>query len=326
MTVAGAAAIFNRSSSVGGNSEVSTSDPMPPPPAPSPMMVDDLAGRKTITLKRTSKKKENAPMLKFYISETLSVENKKILRLANDPCGGSFDVINFRRLGKPGEGGKKIYEFSFVENYGADLYESAIFFLHHMKETALQLPKLSELEMKGDAYDVSKIGDHEFTEDVYEVGDLKVFMKYQFGSWHMIIRKYKTKAKPNEPPYFQFGLPEYHMFKFACVMKYFIYARGLRTPTMLTLRETKLCSKLQQLVDYQFGDEDEQGSMDEDLPSDLPALESSDSEVSEIAELFDSVEDEQESQDMLGSGIIDELMADSSASSASSSSKKRRVD
>ena len=322
MTMADAVASFNRSISTdsqnslttegGDNSEVSSSSPMPPPPPPPPRIVNDLAGRKTITLKRGNKKKDSASKAKFYITENLSVESDKLLRVPNDPGGGSIDIICISKKVRP----RKYYEFDLLENYGTDLFEATIYFLHHMNEPPLILPKLDQLSKKGNSYDVSRMGEPEFPKNVYEVGNLKVFMNYQLGSWHMIIRKYKAEVMPNRKPYFHFGLPEYYMLKFACVMKYFIHIRGLKTPTMSSLRDAKLSSKLQYLVDYKF---------EEPKDDDLPVLVTSDSEANEIAALFDSVENEQESQDILESDAVNEILPDSS-SSVSSSVKNEGVE
>ena len=189
-------------SSLASNTDdsVSSSSLMPPPPPPSTPFVDDLAGRKTVVLRDVAKKVSKGPMVRFHMSETLSVESKKVLRVSNDPCGGSFNVINFKRVGKEGKeatgtGTGKTYEFSFVENYGGDLYEACIYFMQTKETPELVLPEENKLAKKEDgSYDMSLIGKPVYSDIEYKVADLSIFMKYQFGSWYMMVRKYKTKV------------------------------------------------------------------------------------------------------------------------------------
>lgn len=167
---------------------------MPPPPPPPPPPVDDLANRRVIVLQNTTNRSADRPMLQFYISETLFVEIKKIQRVANDPSAGCFYVINFCRIGANG----KKYEFSFVENYAGDLYESSLYFMQSATKPKLALPppeQLTVIDKKG--FDISKLGDDDYPEDKFKVQDLEVFMLYKLGCWHMMIRKHKSKVKKN---------------------------------------------------------------------------------------------------------------------------------
>lgn len=170
----------------------SSTDVVMPPPPPPPQPVDDLANRKLIVLHNAASKAADKPMLQFYVSESLSVEVRRIQRVANDPSAGSFFVINFCRVGANG----KKYDFSFVESYGGDLFEACLYFMQSATKPKLVLlppERLTMIDKKG--YDVSRLGDDDYPQIAYKVADLRVFMLYKLGCWHMMIRKYKSKVK-----------------------------------------------------------------------------------------------------------------------------------
>ena len=109
------------------------------------------------------------------------------------------------------------------------------------------------------------------------------------------------------------------MLKFACIMKYFIHLRGLRRPSLLTLRDLKLLPQLQKLLDADLGEapdskeevDDMEAAGEEKQDEDMPSL---------LADLFE--DDEQESQDMMGEGPIDDILADTTTAT---DPKRRRV-
>lgn len=183
---------LGKTSKNSGSSDVSSSCAVTSPSLPQP---DNLEGRKTIVIKSGATKNGNAPALLFHLSESISVGTKKIMRVANDPCGGSFDVINLRRAGKDGK--SKQYEFSFLESHAVDIYESCLRFMQTSEPPNLMLPPSSALPKKEDGgYDLTgEIGRDVHPKLVYKVADLSVFMEHQFGGWHMVVRKYKTKVR-----------------------------------------------------------------------------------------------------------------------------------
>lgn len=101
---------------------------------------DDLEGRKIISLNRGRNRTNNAPLCQFAVTDTISVGAKKQLRNSNDPNGGSFMVINFRRVSKEfkgpvygGGGGNartsKPYDFNLYEDLTCQLLEILVFFI-----------------------------------------------------------------------------------------------------------------------------------------------------------------------------------------------------
>ena len=135
-------------------------------------------------------------------------------------------------------------------------------------------------------------------------------------------------TRKDERPYFEFGLPAYHMFRFACAIKYFIHYRELKRPALASLRAFTLKPEQQELVDYDMSapppkPEKDKAVIESDGEyDDMPPLVRTDSSVG-LDQLFggDTDSDDQKTQDMLAD--LDEITVDSTSTNADNNKRRR---